>query len=77
MVTLLAKMVPPQKESKMREKRGKDTLEQAASMMMVVSTTSSLCKISLTIACYLFIFSLFNAGRYGGGRGSPGLLEAP
>ena len=43
-VTLSATMDPPHEESKMREKRGKDTLEQAASVMITVSITSPLDK---------------------------------
>ena len=42
MVMLMAHMVSASKEGKMREKRGKNALKQAASMMMVVSTTSFL-----------------------------------
>ena len=42
MVTLLAKMVSSSKEGKLREKKGKDTLVQAASMMMEVCITPSL-----------------------------------
>ena len=41
MVTLLAKMVSPSKEGKLREKRGKDALEQATSLMMAISIISS------------------------------------
>ena len=37
-VTLMATMVPPTKESKMREKRGWEALNQAASMVLMVST---------------------------------------
>ena len=36
-MALMAKMVSPSKEGKLREKRGKDAFEQAASMMMAVS----------------------------------------
>ena len=41
MVTLLVKMVSSSEEGKLREKRGKDALEQAVSMMMAVSIISS------------------------------------
>ena len=37
---LVANMVPSNEESKMREKKGKDAIEQATSMIMVVSVTS-------------------------------------
>ena len=61
----------------MREKRGKDALEQAASMMMMVSITSLLDKIFLSVACsYSSLFSSFNAGHYNSGLGSPGLFKA-
>ena len=40
MVTLMANMVSPNEESKMRENRGKEALEQATNMIMVVSITS-------------------------------------
>ena len=60
MVTLMANMVFPHEESKMREKRGNDTFEQVASMMMAVSITYSLDKIFLSVACsYSFFISLF------------------
>ena len=36
-VTLMANMVSPNEKSRIREKRGKEALEQATSMMMVVS----------------------------------------
>ena len=36
-VTLMATMVPPTKESKMREKRGQEALAQATSMVLTVS----------------------------------------
>ena len=40
MVKLLAKMVSPSIEGRMMEKRGKDALEQAASVIVAVSTTA-------------------------------------
>ena len=36
-VTLMANMVPPSEENKMRDKRGKEALAQATNMIMVVS----------------------------------------
>ena len=36
-VTLMATMVPPSEESKMREKRGREALAQATSMVLMVS----------------------------------------
>ena len=36
-VTLMATMVPPTEESKMREKRGQEALAQATSMVLTVS----------------------------------------
>ena len=36
-VTLMATMVPPTEESKIREKRGREALNQAASMVLMVS----------------------------------------
>ena len=39
-VTLMANMVPPNEESRMREKRGNEALEQATNMIMVVSIIS-------------------------------------
>ena len=39
-VTLMENMVPPSKESRMRDKRGKNAFEQATSMIMVVSISS-------------------------------------
>ena len=41
MVTFLAEIVSPSEEGKLKEKRGKDAIEQATSMMMVVSIVSS------------------------------------
>ena len=38
MVTLMATLVPPTKESRLQEKRGHETLNQAASMVLTVST---------------------------------------
>ena len=38
MVTLMATLVPPAKESRLQEKRGQETLNQAASMVLTVST---------------------------------------
>ena len=38
-VTLMATMVPPSKESNMREKRGREALAQATSMMLMVSVS--------------------------------------
>ena len=73
MVTLLANMVPPHEESKMREK----TLEQGTSIMIAISTTYPLDKIFLSVACSVCTFYLFNTRCYGSGLGSPGLLEAP
>ena len=40
MVTLLARTVSPSVEGKMMEKRGKDALEQVASMMVAVRYSS-------------------------------------
>ena len=40
-VTLMATMVPPSEESKMREKRGREALAQAMSMLLMVSTLLS------------------------------------
>ena len=37
-VTLMATLVPPTKESRMRDKRGREALNQAASMVLTVST---------------------------------------
>ena len=39
-VTLMANMVPPNEESRMREKRRNEALEQATNMIMMVSFTS-------------------------------------
>ena len=41
-VTLMVNMVPPNEESKIREKRGKEALTQSTSMIMVVSIISLL-----------------------------------
>ena len=41
-VTLLANMIPPNEESRIREKRGKKVLNQATSMIIVLSTISLL-----------------------------------
>ena len=41
-VTLMATMVPPTEESKPREKRGRDALNQGTSMVLMVSTISLL-----------------------------------
>ena len=38
MVTLMATMVPPTKESKLREKRGREMLNQGTSMVLMVTT---------------------------------------
>ena len=79
MVSLLSRIVSPSVEGKMMEKKGKATLEQAANMMVVVSY-SSFKKTFLTFSSVmspLIICPLSNAGRYGGGLGSPRLLEAP
>ena len=37
MVTLMATMVPPTKESKLQEKRGREVLNQGTSMVLMVS----------------------------------------
>ena len=36
-VTLMATMVPPDEESKLREKRGREALDQGTSMVLLVS----------------------------------------
>ena len=38
MVILMATMVPPTEESRLREKRGREALNQAANMVLTVST---------------------------------------
>ena len=38
MVTLMATMVPPTEERKLREKRGREALNQAASMVLMATT---------------------------------------
>ena len=43
MVTLMATLVPPTEESRLREKRGREALNQAASMVLTVSTFFCLC----------------------------------
>ena len=63
----------------MTKKMGKVALEQAASMMVAVSYSLSK-EILLTfpsVTSSLTVFSLVNAGRYGGGLGSPKLLKTP
>ena len=63
----------------MTEKRGKTALEQAASMMVAVSHSSfrEILLVFSSVMSLLIIFSLFNAGCYGGCSGSLRLLEAP
>ena len=42
-VTLMATMVPPTKENKLREKRGQEALNQGTSMVLLVSIPFHLC----------------------------------
>ena len=37
MVTLMATMVPPTEESRLREKRGREALDQGVNMVLLVS----------------------------------------
>ena len=62
-VTLMATMVPPFEESKMREKRGREALAQATSMVLMVSILVHLNLHQVTAYCLsndLFL-SLFKA----------------
>ena len=42
-VTLMATMVPPTEENKLREKRGREALNQGTSMVLMVSIIFPLC----------------------------------
>ena len=42
-VTLMVKMVPPSEESKLREKRGHEALNQGTNMVLMVSVPFPLC----------------------------------
>ena len=63
----------------MTEKRGKAALEQVDNMMVAVSHSlfREILLVFPSVMSSLIVFSLFNAGHYGGCLGSPRLLEAP
>ena len=58
MVTLLARMFSPVVEGKMMEKRGKDALDQAASIMVAVSYSFSVYFLFLKCCELALYFSL-------------------
>ena len=58
-VTIMANMVPPSKEDKMRDKRGKEAFAQSTSMIMVVSIISFYNKIFLSVVCSFLTILLY------------------
>ena len=59
MMTLMANMLSPNEESRMREKRGKEELTQAINMIMVVSIIFLPYKIFLSVV-YSFLIILLS-----------------
>ena len=64
-VTLMAMMVPPTEESRLREKRGREALDQGVSMVLLVSALFSLYFYQVAVDRHLEnIFPLFFIARW-------------